>query len=144
DGRGVWLEKAPFGLAAVVFGLAGFAAQGQPNLLRPLRAYGLLERAAQACYGLAFYLRQTLLPFRLSPLYERPARLEVFSAPFVLSALAVAAITAAAVWARRRRPAGLAVWGFYAITVAPMLGFVSFGTQLVACRYSYLSCLGWP
>lgn len=142
--REIWTEKAPFWLLSLGFGLVGFAAQDRPQSMRSFQAFGAASRAAQACYGLAFYLRKTLLPFRLSPLYEMPKPLDAWSAPFLLSALAVLGITAAAIRARRRAPAGAAAWAFYALTLSPMLGLVSFGPQIVACRYSYLSCLSWP
>src|SRR5262249_30880850 len=42
----------------------------------------------------------------------------------------------------RRWPAALAAWVVYALTIAPVSGIVHNGPQLVADRYSYLSCLG--
>jgi Flp pilus assembly protein TadD len=55
----------------------------------------------------------------------------------------VVAITIAVFAIRHRWPAGLAGWLSYAIIVAPVLGFVQSGRQMVADRYSYLSCLAW-
>src|SRR5207244_11693693 len=46
------------------------------------------------------------------------------------------------VLARRPWPAALAVWLVYGLTLAPVSGIVHDGPQLVADRYSYLSCLG--
>ena len=40
-------------------------------------------------------------------------------------------------------PAGLASWIYYLLLLGPVLGFAQSGLQLVADRYSYLSCLSW-
>jgi tetratricopeptide (TPR) repeat protein len=43
--------------------------------------------------------------------------------------------------ARRRHPALATCWCVYAVVAAPVLGFFQSGPQLVADRYTYLSCL---
>jgi Flp pilus assembly protein TadD len=50
---------------------------------------------------------------------------------------------AALVLWRRRWPAAFAVWLVYGLTLGPVSGIVHNGPQLVADRYSYLSCLGF-
>src|SRR5262249_44866593 len=44
---------------------------------------------------------------------------------------------------RMRWPAVLASWVSYVVILAPTLGFAQSGPQLVADRYSYLSCMSW-
>src|SRR5437870_4863240 len=44
---------------------------------------------------------------------------------------------------RGRWPAGLALWITYALLLVPVSGVFQAGHQLVADRYSYLSCLPW-
>ena len=58
----------------------------------------------------------------------------------VMSLLVVAGV---AVWQRRRWPALAASLAAYAVILSPVLGFVQSGPQLVADRYSYLSCMGF-
>ena len=62
--------------------------------------------------------------------------------PFLGPALAVTVLTAALVALRRRWPAGLAVWMYYAIALGPVIGIVHSGYQLANDRYSYLPALG--
>src|SRR5204863_148165 len=57
--------------------------------------------------------------------------------------LAVAAITTAALLARRRRPWATVAWASYAVIVSPVLGLVQTGPQIAADRYTYLACLPW-
>jgi len=85
-----------------------------------------------------FYLWKILVPVNLS-LYELPRYLHFSLARL----LAVPAITVALVIARRRWPAGLAVWVCYLALLAPTLGVVRYGPQIAADRYTYLPSLGW-
>jgi tetratricopeptide (TPR) repeat protein len=73
--------------------------------------------------------------------YEFPVPLRPFSAPFVLSVVAVLAV-AAAFWAlRRRRPALAAAGAVFVIFLSPTLGFFQSGPQMLASRYSTLASL---
>jgi len=82
------------------------------------------------------------VPLLLSPMYELPARVELASPRFLVPALFAVSVTIGLVLARRSWPAALAVWLVYGLTLAPVSGIVHNGPQLVADRYSYLSCLG--
>jgi tetratricopeptide (TPR) repeat protein len=43
----------------------------------------------------------------------------------------------------RQWPALAAVWAAYVVILLPVVGIIHNGPQLVADRYTYLSCLGW-
>jgi tetratricopeptide (TPR) repeat protein len=141
--RRLLLEKVPFLALAGAFGAAALFAQRQASALVDFHAYGAAQRLAQAFFGLAFYARKTLAPLHLSPLYEIPVSIGVWQAPFALSALAVSAAAACLLFWGRRRPAWPAAAACYAAFLAPVLGTAQSGPQLVADRYTYLSCLGW-
>jgi tetratricopeptide (TPR) repeat protein len=141
--RAVWLEKIPF----LVLGIAGSAvtyyAQNANMFITPLARYPLSARPAMVFYSLWFYLEKTVVPQGLSPLYELPPRVILLDRRFLVPAMAVTAITAAVVLLRRRWPAGLAVWAYYAIALGPVIGIVHSGHQLTNDRYSYLPGLGF-
>jgi len=139
----VWSEKVPFLLLAAVAAVVAPLAQQDAGAVASLRVHGLASRLAQSLYGLAFYLWKTILPLDLSPLYEVPPHLNPFAWPFLVSGAVVAAISIGVFVFRHRWPAGVASWLCYAIIVAPVLGIVQSGRQMVADRYSYLSCLAW-
>jgi tetratricopeptide (TPR) repeat protein len=84
-----------------------------------------------------------MVPLHLSPLYELPDPLRWWAPSFVLSGLAVIAISILAVAVRRRWPALTAVWASYIVILLPVSGIVHNGPQVAADRYSYLACLGW-
>jgi tetratricopeptide (TPR) repeat protein len=131
-------EKAPFVALTSVWIVVAYVSSQQSAVARSLEQHGLVERLAQAAYGLAFYPAKTLWPTRLANLYPLPQPLDPFAPRFVLGALAVLAITLALVVLRRRCPSGLTAWICYAVIVSPVLGLLQTGHQLVADRYSYL------
>lgn len=135
-------EKAPLLVLSAVFGV--IAIMGQRGVAMPsLAEHGLGIRLAQASYAAAFYLWKTCAPIRLSPLYEVPAALDPLSWRYFLSGSFVLLASAAAWRWRHRWSAGLAAWANYLIVLFPVSGILKAGQQLVADRYSYLSCLGW-
>ena len=136
------LEKWPFLGLAVISGLAALFAQSDFQAMLGAETHPLMARAAQAFYGLAFYIRSTFFSIHWYPLYEIPFPLNPWAWPFVLSALAVCITTAILIWFHKRLPALLAVWLCYGLLLGPVLGIAQSGNQLVADRYSYLSCLG--
>jgi protein O-mannosyl-transferase len=139
----VWLEKLPFVVLATAAAVLAFLAQYRTGAMELLSKRGALPRIAQAFYALAFYVSKTILPRDLSPLYELPGKFEPGEWIFVVSAAIVLAVSGVLIALRHRWPAGLAVWLSYIALIAPVSGIVQSGPQLVADRYSYLSCLGW-
>ena len=139
----IWLEKILFLVPAAVAAAIAPLAQYEVGSTWTLDQHGVVARLSQAFYGLAFYLWKTLWPVSLSPLYELPLHLNPFYWPFLVSGAVVAAISIFVFAMRKRWPAGLASWIYYLILLAPVLGFMQNGRQIVADRYSYLACLPW-
>ena len=139
----VWAEKIPYVLIAAAASLIAFVALVRLGNMVPRSVLGPADRVAISLYGLAFYLWKTLVPFQLSPLYQLKTPLNPLAWPFVLSGVVVLLISGLAIGLRRRFPALAAVWVSYVVTLLPVLGIFQNGSQIVADRYSYLSCLGW-
>jgi len=145
-GRTLWrvcAEKIPFGLLALIFVFVAPLAARSSGATSTLTDHTLPERAAQACYGLVFYLWKTVAPFGLSPLYEFPPRMLLLSAKYMVPAILVLlAIVAGLRWGRRW-PWVTAVALLHAVLLGPVLGFLQAGPQEVADRYSYQPAIGW-
>ncbi len=141
--RAVWLEKVPFVVLGVAGAAVGYYAQHANSFITPLERYPMTARPAMVFFSLWFYLEKTVLPMGLSPLYELPIRVSLLDRRFLLPALAVTAITATVVLLRRRWPAGLAAWVYYAVALGPVIGIVHSGYQLTNDRYSYLPGIGF-
>jgi protein O-mannosyl-transferase len=136
--RRVWLEKIPVMVLGVAGAALGYYAQSTNMFITPLERYPLSARPAMVFYSLWFYLQKTVVPQGLSPLYEAPLRVSLLDRQFLLPALGVTAVTVTVVALRKRWPAGLAVWAYYAIALGPVIGIVHSGHQLTNDRYSYL------
>ena len=139
----VLAEKLPWAVLALGTAIVAFVAQRRVPAMRPLAEHGVLERVAQAAYGLCFYVAKTIVPLALSPAYLLEPKLDP-SRPLYLGCLiAVLAVTTAGVLLRHRAPWVLASWLCYVAVVSPVLGFVQTGPQIAADRYSYVACVPW-
>ena len=136
----IWREKIPFALLAVGTAAAAFHVQRTSGYLTqadPVARIGMLF------YNVGFHVWKTFVPLNLAPIYELPLRLHPLETPYLPSAIAVLAITAAAWFSRGRWPAGLAIWAFYLVMLAPVTGIVHTGYHLGADRNTYLPCAGF-
>jgi len=139
--RKVWFEKVPFFILAAAATAIAPLAQG--GVMWSMHEHSIAQRAAQAGFGLAFYLWKTLLPVGLAPLYELPNDFNPTEWPFLLSGWVVLTLGVGVFLVRRRWPAVVVSAVCYAAIVAPVLGIVQSGPQIAADRYSYLSCVSW-
>lgn len=135
-------EKLPF--IALALGFASLAAWAQAlhSYTQPdLVAHTPLERLAQAGFGVIFYPWKALAPSGLVALVELPNELSLATARFAvpLALAGLATLGALALFSRARSVT--VAWIGYLATVAPVLGFLQSGPQLVADRYGYLALL---
>ena len=139
--RRAWAEKLPFAAVAALVALLAALAKARSDSMLPAMESSLTARLGQAVYAVMFYVRTTLVPIGISPLYERPVRLDELRGSFLLSAVATIGVTLALLAVRRRCPAPLASWTAYLLLLAPSSGLFGYGSQLVAARYTYLACV---
>ena len=135
-------EKLPLFLMALGTALLTIRAQQYPMTKAP--DVDALSRFLVACKALLFYLWKMLWPAALAPYYPHPGRItQGRLVEFLPYAVAVCVAAAAAVVAFIKRCRLLpALFFFYCVTLAPMLGVVQVGGQWMADRYSYLPALG--
>jgi len=148
DGRSfgqLVLEKVPFGLIALAVAVQAFRAQregeGGITAVMDLEAHGIADRLAQAAYGAVFYVRKTLWPTELAPLYELEVDFDPTRTRYVVSAVLFVLLTVGAWLARKRVPALLVAWLTFLVLASPVLGLLQSGAQIAADRYTYLSCV---
>jgi tetratricopeptide (TPR) repeat protein len=140
-GRTALLEKTPFLLVSLAVGAIAVLAVRVGARFTGLHDLGPLDRVALSLHSLAFYLWKTVAPVGLTPLYEMPRPFEPWAWPFVLSALAVAALAAAIVALRHRSPALAAAGLAYVVILLPVGGLAHNGPQLAADRYTYVASI---
>jgi len=141
--RGVWLEKLPYLVIAIVAGVNAFLGQYYSAAMAPMELVTGLGRVSTACYATAWYVYKTFLPFGLSPLYSPDHPFDPWAWYFLLSGVVVILFSTGVILAARRWPAGLALWITYLTLLGPVSGLVQIGPQIAADRYTYLPCVGW-
>ncbi|HKB26751.1 MAG TPA: tetratricopeptide repeat protein [Methylomirabilota bacterium] len=143
DARRVWLEKLPYVALAAGAATIALAVNHAQAVSAPIASFPPAARVAMLAHALVFYIVKTFMPLALNPLYELPERVSPLAPEFAGALVAVLAVTGGLWLLRRRWPAGLALWGAYALVLVPVSGLFQTGHQLVADRYTYLSCLSW-
>ena len=140
----VWLEKMPFFLLALFFGIITiFSQQGWWNFSSGSEGYPIYQRIVFASYSFFEYLVKCLLPIKLSYLYPFPNQpgesmpVLYYIYPIVIL---VATVTLWNFWKKRWVFFGVAL---FAIHLGVALHIISLSRfAIVADRYAYLSAVG--
>jgi Flp pilus assembly protein TadD len=134
------VEKTPFFLASAAVSVVtwlvhrGAGATASFDLVPPVVRF---ENALVAC---AVYILKTLWPADLAVFY--PYSLESPLVPAVIAGIALAAITAFAIYELPRRPYLAVGWLWYLVTLVPVIGLIQVGAQARADRYTYIPMVG--
>lgn len=134
----LWRDIPFFLLSAIV---ALWAFLGKSSAMVSLLHHGFIERLAQSVYGLAFYLRKTLWPSHLSPLYPLPEAIDPLTIRYIGS-FAILLILAFALWRAHRSWPLTSIGALASLSlVLPVIGLVQVGPQIAADRYTYLPAI---
>lgn len=141
--RQVLLEKAPFFLLSLGFGILTLYSRQHAGQLDQPADFSVLDRGLMACHTVLFYWRKLIFPTGLSIWYPFEKTngqwsWDYYAAPFILLALLFAA------W-RSRKLMPLLWIGmlFYLSNIVLALPWSTFGTfELRSDRYNYLAGLG--
>ena len=134
-------EKIPLLVLAALAAAAAVWAQRQGGALAGADALPLALRLENAVCACVAYLGKTIWPVNLAVFYPFPAvGIAFWKVAASLLGLVAASFLA---WAERRRhPWLLAGWGWYLLTLLPVIGIVQVGMQSMADRYLYLPMIG--
>ncbi|HJQ97035.1 MAG TPA: tetratricopeptide repeat protein [Candidatus Polarisedimenticolaceae bacterium] len=131
------LEKAAL---LILSGLSSWATiLAQHDAIRTVDMFPLVERVKGATVTAAVYLLQMMWPQHLSAYYPH-VPLPIWQP--VVAAIALVAITVSAVVYGRRHGWLLTGWGWYLVTLVPVIGLVQVGSQARADRYTYIPLVG--
>lgn len=132
-------EKVPLlGLSAVS---AILTLKAQAAAVVPMYVIPISERLANAAVSTVSYLGKTLWPSSLAIPYPGvPGGPGLFVAGAALLFLLL--VTAAATRWARQWPFLITGWGWYLVTLLPVLGLVQVGEQAMADRYTYIPSVG--
>jgi len=136
------IEKLPFISLSLVSSVLTVLAQKAGGALVSTKVVPLSERLLVAVHSLMAYLENMVWPLNLTAFYPLPLNISLLSAEYLLAIILVIGITAVCLAYRKKRKVWLSVWGYYVVTLIPVLGIVQVGGQAMADRYTYLPSLG--
>jgi protein O-mannosyl-transferase len=136
------VEKIPFVVLSVASSIITIVAQGAGGAILSGADIPLSVRALTAVQSLIAYLGKMFLPVNLLPFYPYPKHISLISFKYLALIVCLAAISATCVILARKQKFWLSAWGYYVVTLIPVIGIVQVGGQSMADRYTYLPSLG--
>lgn len=132
-------EKLPLLALSLASSLAATFAQAADGGLKSLDEYPLGARVANALASYVIYAGKLFLPLQMGIFYPFRIYPPGVGAGALLALLALSALIFGE---RRSCPALFAGWLWFLVALFPMVGFVQFGGQSFADRWTYLPHLG--
>ncbi len=143
--RKLILEKIPFFIFAVIFGLIAIGAQKQSEALVDEQGYDFLQRTAIASYAFVVYIRQLILPVNLSAIYPYPDIIhQTVPAMYYFMIIPALAVAFLFLWLlkKQKKTAAFAL-GFFIVNIFLLLQFIPVGSAVHADRYAYIPSIGY-
>jgi protein O-mannosyl-transferase len=137
-----FVEKLPFFLLALISSVLTVLAQKTGGAMGMMQPVPLSTRLLVASRSLIAYLGKMIVPVNLVPYYPYPESVPFHSLEYFSPVVLAAGITLLCVIIAKRQKVWLAVWGYFIVTLLPVLGLVQVGDQAMADRYTYLPSLG--
>jgi protein O-mannosyl-transferase len=142
--RNLILEKIPFFLLSLVFGLLAISAQRSTQAMELRAGYPIFDRILFVCYGAMMYIVKLIAPLNLSSFYPYPQKINGNYPLLVYLSPVFVLLSFAAVVVLFRKNNKMAIWGiiYFVATIILVLQFVPVGDALFADRYSYVPYIG--
>jgi len=137
------VEKIPFLIIAIIFGLVSIEAQKSLQAVLDIQHYKVFDRILFSSYAVMMYFIKFLAPVNLSNYYNYPLRyngwypIVFYVAPFVLIVLLFLIY--------KSEKLGREFWfgfGFFFITIATVLQILPVGGAIISDRYTYIPYIG--
>ncbi len=135
-------EKLPFIALSVGDSVLTILAQKKSGAMVSFSKVPFIERLPVAARSLVLYLWKMVLPMGLVPFYPYPKHASPLSFRYFIYVIGIVTITVFCLIMAKRRKIWIACWGYYVITLLPVLGIIQVGQQAMADRYAYLPSLG--
>ncbi|MGA2147396.1 MAG: tetratricopeptide repeat protein [Bryobacteraceae bacterium] len=134
------LEKLPFLALSAVASVVTFIVHGEAGATASVDILPIAVRLENALVSYAIYAVKMFSPSNLAVFYPYPRG--SLTIPATLAAVALAAVTFLAIRMASRRPYLIVGWGWYLVTLAPVIGVIQVGGQARADRYTYIPTIG--
>lgn len=143
DNRAI-LEKVPFFITSIIFGLVSIQAASQFGHIRNLVVeYNLADRVVMIIYAVVFYILRALIPMNLSAVYAYPDKTNGWlPMEYYLALIPLILLIIWVVRSRKYRREMVFGFGFFLITISVVLPLVWSRMLMLADRYTYIPYLG--
>lgn len=132
-------EKIPLLLLSLCSSVITYLVQDATGTIS--QGYTLMSRAGKACIACLTYLYMMIWPMDLAVIYPF-SRYPPSQASMVSAFLLLLLISALTIFFRKRYPFLITGWGWYLISLLPVIGLIQVGQHSVADRYTYISLTG--
>jgi tetratricopeptide (TPR) repeat protein len=149
------LEKIPFLLVSLFFGLMAISVQSGSDFYGILNLYGekvkavaefstftIWQRFQFATYGFVEYVKKFFYPSDLCAYYPYPDADKLKTAAFIIPPVAFVITILLTIWAYKKNRIIAFGISFFLVTISLVLQFISVGTAIIADRYTYIPYLG--
>ena len=136
------IEKIPFFVLSIISSIITFLAQSSGGSIVSVQSVPLTTRVVVGIRALIAYLGNIVAPIHLLPFYPYPRNVSLLSPEYALPLFFAIAVSALVLFMAKREKLYLAAWGYYIVTLLPVLGIVQVGGQFMADRFLYLPSLG--
>ncbi|MBT3209334.1 MAG: tetratricopeptide repeat protein [Bacteroidetes bacterium] len=130
----VILEKAPFLILAIIFGIFTiYFSEGEET------QYSVFEKFIYAGYGYFIYIFKLIIPINLSAIYPYPDQIPFYY--YILTALSLGILSSIIYFYKKDK---LLTFGllFFTINIVLLLQFFPNTYSIISDRYSYISSIG--
>lgn len=153
------LRLLPFFLVSLLIGIMAYRLQNGenipgliateaslPDVVNEIGPFTVFQRLQIASYGFVTYILKFFFPVNLSALYPYPLLKEFYTGIFAfkiwLSLAVVISLVFLVIFSLKKTKLFAFATGFYLVTVALVLQFISVGLAITADRYTYLPYTG--
>lgn len=132
-------EKIP--LLGLSLGAGLMTVLAQRGAISRMEGLSFLTRLGNAVNAYLWYLQKTFVPTDLIVYYPHPGA-TLSSTSIAIAAVVLIAMSLWVSWRRRSRPELLFGWGWFVISLLPVIGLLQVGSQAYADRYTYVPHIG--
>lgn len=134
------LEKVPFFILSVIFGIIAIKAQSSVGFLKTDTHYAFYQKFLFSGEAYLQYILKLIFPYKLSALYPYPVG--ITSLQIIGLVVLVASVVILVITFKRKNYLIAGGLLFFIGNILFVLQFVAFGAVLMADHYVYLACLG--
>ena len=139
----IWLEKVPFLLLSLIFGIIAIYAQKAGSAIHDIADYYFHERIIWAAYGLTQYIIKLTIPFDMAPIYPYPYKSGHLPIIYWLYIIPAAAFLVGFYFSLLKNRLFAFAMAFYLINIFLLLQLLPVGSAVMADRYAYIPSIGY-